>query len=181
MMEADEKNAFQFISVLDENNAAWIASIEQRIQELDAQNEKIISIISRSRDTNSAGMERYTYIQQSNEFTREIVGDLVVFTNKRYIKVDETSKLVAASEAEARATLLMIFLIGYFLAGLIVYYFYVLVILPLERFVRALEKGSMEGIAWTSLETHRQDEVGIVYRALEQCLRLPHNHSAKGK
>ena len=162
--------SFQFIQILDQNKLSIVNSIEEKIKRLDAHNEKIISIIVLSTGDDEAANERYEYIQNSNELTREIVGNLAEFTNQRYIKVEETSKLVASSENDARNTLLLICAVGYLLATLIIVFFYTLIILPLERFARALDKGTTDNIAWTSLEPFREDEIGQLYRALENCL-----------
>jgi hypothetical protein len=165
----NEKNSFEFIAILDEYRLSELTHIEQKISELDEKNEQIISIISRSWDSNS-GLEDFALLlRESNELTREIVGELSTFSNKRFIKVGEASQLVEESENDARATLLMISALGYLLAGLLILFFHVLVLRPLERFARAIEKGSVENIAWSSLEPYRADEIGEVYRALEKC------------
>lgn len=195
VLSESEEHSFQFIAIIDEYNLVEVTELENKISELDALNEQILFILARSNDTNSEGLERYPLIKQSNALTREIVGKLSSFTNKRYVKVDETSKLVAISENDARSTLLMICALGYLVAGLMVVLFYHLIILPLERFSRAIDRKSMDGIAWTALEPDREDEVGDIYRALNDYLLLKHGghknkpkkekksrtHSAKGK
>ena len=174
---AEEEHDFQFIAVVDEYKLTEVLNLENKIAMLDALNEQIVSILARAHDLNSAGAERYVLIQQSNLLTREVVGGLSGFTNKRFVKVDETSKLVAVSERDARATLLMICILGYLVAGMMVVLFYYLIILPLERFSRAIDRKSMEGIAWTALEPFREDEVGDIYRALDKLLSVKHANS----
>lgn len=166
---AEEKTSFQFIEILDEYHLEELSSIEQKIAELDVHNEEIISLISHAWDDSTGAELRHAHIQKSNALTREIVGELAVFTNKRYIKVDEVSKLVGETEEGAKLTMYMTVILAYLVAAIIILFFYVLVILPLERFTRAIEKKSMENIAWTSMEPYREDEIGTIYRTLDAC------------
>ncbi len=173
---AEEKTTFQFIAILDEYHLEELSSIEQKLAELDVHNEEIISLISHDFDLNSDATLRHTHIQQSNALTREVVGELAAFTNKRYIKVDEVSKLVGEAEKNAKLTLFMTVILAYLVGSIIILFFYVLVIVPLERFTRAIEKKSMENIAWTSMEPFREDEIGVLYRTLDACFT---NHTAR--
>lgn len=166
--------AFSFIVVLDTNKLAEFTKIENKIRELDEHNEKFISSVIRASDSNSVELEKYEHIEKSNALTREIVGDLAGFTNKRYIRVDEASKLVSVSEKDARDTLIMICALGYTLAAFIIIFFYFLIIAPLERFTRAIDRKSMDGMAWIALEPEREDEIGIIYRALNEFLQIKH-------
>lgn len=180
-LRVEEKTSFQFIEILDEYHLEELSSIEQKIAELDVHNEEIISIISHAQDLNGDATLRHEHIQKSNALTREVVGELATFTNKRYIKVDEVSKLVGAAEQSAKLTMYMTIVLAYLAGSIIILFFYVLVILPLERFTRAIEKKSMENISWTSLEPFRLDEIGIIYRTLDGCFTHHVERSSKLK
>lgn len=175
-LHAEGKTTFQFIAILDEYHLEELSSIEQKLAELDMHNEEIISLISHNYDVNSDATLRRVLIQRSNTLTREIVGELAAFTNKRYIKVDEVSALVGETEKNAKLTLLMTVSLAYLVGAIIILFFYILVIVPLERFTRAIEKKSMDNIAWTSMEPFREDEIGVLYRTLDACFI---HHSAR--
>ncbi len=164
-------SAFDFLAVLDMGKKDEINAIEREIQALDVLNEKIITRLIR--DDSAEDPEIISEeLRQSNAHTNELIGMLGTFTNKRYIQIEQTSRLVAESELRTKTTLNMVILLGYLLAGMLVLFFYVLVLRPVENFARAIELHSMEKVEWNAFESYRTDEIGIIYTALNTWLRL---------
>lgn len=174
-------SVFEFSEAIDANKLGQIAHVEEMIEELDGHNEKIISTISHLHDSDDSGAMRFEHIQKSNELTRQIVQELAAFTNTRYVKVSETSKLVAVSEKDAQNLLRLVVLIGYLMATVIVAFVYSFIIAPLERFSRAIDLKGMDKIAWTSMEPIRKDEIGQLYRALDECFARQRAHASSSE
>lgn len=170
---------FDFIQILDQDREDEVSHIEDLIKEIDALNEEIISGATHSTVLDVESGALYDSIWESNEKTRMLAEKLALFTNDRYIKIEQTSKLVGETEDRAENTLNMIMLMGYFLAGIMVLFIYSLIIRPLERFAHAIEMRSMKTIDWRAFEAVRKDEVGILYQALDGWLSVENEKEKK--
>ncbi len=168
-----DDSSFDFIRILDDGRESEVLHIEGEIKEIDALNEEIITHAANMDTDDSKFSSLYEAIRKSNEMTRVLAEDLAVFTNDRYIKIEGTSKLVGETEARVENTLNMIILLGYLLAGIMVLFIYSLIIRPLERFARAIEVKRMDTIDWRAFESVRKDEIGVLYQALNDFLRVP--------
>lgn len=161
-------STFDFLRVLDSDSSETVAGFEKKINEIDELNETIIVRMTSLNDESFDSIAGE--ITESNELTRQLTGELAAFTNERYIKIENTSQLVGESENRAQNTLNMVLLLGYGLAAIMVLFINTLILRPLERFVRAIELKSMEKVEWGALDPIRQDEIGFLYRALNEFL-----------